>query len=152
MLHQCQHFKYLLCPLVIAGACPTPDNNSDGEVDSEKEARQMRKAAEEEKRLETEYKDAAKVKAEEKDRQHGQATVTKGKGSKRSEFGQVLEHMGNYFYFKSLLFLVTLRRFYNMLNQSPILMLLLQYLYIKQTFLRINISKPYQTRSYSKTQ
>ena len=47
------------------------DQDSDGEVDSEEEARQMRKAAAEEKRLEAEYKDAAKVKAEEIDRQHG---------------------------------------------------------------------------------
>ena len=60
----------------------------------------MRKAGAEEKRLEAEYKDAAKVKAKEIDRQQGHATVRKGKGSKRSEFGQLLERIGNYFYFK----------------------------------------------------
>ena len=133
MLHQCQHYNYLLCPLVIAGACPTPmDLGSDWEVDSEEEARQMRKAAQEENRLEAEYKDVVKMKSEEINRQQGQGTVMKGKGSKRSEFGQLLERMDNYFYFKSLLFLVTLRRFYTMLDQSLIIMLLLQYVYIKE--------------------
>ena len=77
MSHKCQDFRYLLCPTLM-------DNVSDGEVDSEEEARQMRKATEEEKRLETEYKEAAKVKAEKKDRQHGHATVMKGKASKCS--------------------------------------------------------------------
>ena len=77
------------------------DNDSDGEVDSEEEAWQMRKTAEEEKRLETKYKDAAKVKAKGKDRQCGQATVTKGKGSMCSEFSQILERMGKYLYRKT---------------------------------------------------
>ena len=42
------------------------------------------------------------MKAKEIDRQQGQATVTKGKGSKRSEFGQLLERMGNFFLFQKV--------------------------------------------------
>ena len=138
MLHQCQHFKYLLCPLVIAGARPTAmDQDSDGEVDSEEKAQQMRKDAEQEKRLEAEYKDAAKAKAEEKDTQHGQATVTKGKGSKHTEYGQLLQRLGKYLYFKSLLFCF----------QSENVLLYIRCCskisIHKKTFLRINISKPF---------
>ena len=61
------HFKYMLCYSVIAGAQPTPmDTSSEGDINSKEESREMKKAAKEEKRLETEYKEGVKVKGETK--------------------------------------------------------------------------------------
>ena len=126
------------------------DHNSDGEVDSEEEARQMRKAAVEEKRIEAEYKDAAKVKAEEIDRQQGQATVTKGKSSKHSEYGQLFERMGNYSYFKSLLFFGHSEKVLHYVRSIAYSHVALTICLHKRTFLRINICKHYQARPYLK--
>ena len=54
MSYPCLHFKYMLCYSVIAGAQPTPMNTgSEGDLNSEEESREMKKAAKEEKRLET---------------------------------------------------------------------------------------------------
>ena len=95
MSHPCSHFKYMLCYSVIAGAHPTPmDTGSEGDLNSVEEIREMKKAAKKEKRLETEYKEGAKVKAEQRNQER--AKTTRGKDSKRSNFSRIFEGIGMY--------------------------------------------------------
>ena len=95
MSYPCSHSKYMLCYSVIAGAQPTPmDTGSEGDLNSEEESSEMKKAAKEEKRLETDYKDRVKVKTEQKDQER--AKTTRGKDSKRSNFSMIFEGIGMY--------------------------------------------------------
>ena len=95
MSHPCSHFKYMFCYSVIAGAHPTlMDTGSEGDLNSVEEGREMQTAAKEEKRLETEYKEGVKVKAEQRD--HERAKTTRGKDSKRSNFIRIFAGTGMY--------------------------------------------------------
>ena len=85
----------LLCNLVVAGARSTPmDTDSDGGHNTEEEANLMRKSSKEEKRLETEFKEQAKKKAEvpKKEKEHEKAG--NGRGRPKLEYAKLISKLG----------------------------------------------------------
>ena len=70
------------------------DNNSDGGHNMEEEANLMRKSSKEEKRLETEFKEQAKEKAEVPKNEKEPEKAGKWRGRPKSEYTKLIAKMG----------------------------------------------------------